>query len=425
MIVDCGIYDGGVRRAGHFTFEQAYEASKGSDTFVWLGLYEPTPEEFASVKTAFELHELAVEDALKAHQRPKLEVYDDTLFIVVKTARYVDSEEVVTLGELLLFVGRELRRRRPPRRSEPARRDAASASRSVPSSSKCGPGAVLWAILDHVVDDYLPVLEGLEHDIDQVENEVFSPGKENPAERIYFLKREVMEFLRGVRPLRDPLDRLARGTLPLLHEDIRPYFRDVNDHLVRVVEQLEGDRDLLTSILQSNLTQVSIRQNEDMRKISSWAAIFAVPTMIAGIYGMNFQHMPELKSPWGYPFALGLMLVVCARPLPRLQAIGLAVGFSSPAAGRRRAHRVALLAVGGDPAFELRPLLRGEDRVDLALTAFIFALAAWPSARTLRNAAPTSAGSGFAAEAAAFSARGRFVCARNAGPRPCGRRRSP
>ncbi len=310
MIVDCGIYDCGVRRAGTFTFEEAYEASKGPDTFVWLGLHEPTPGEFASVRSAFELHELAVEDALKAHQRPKLEVYDDTLFIVVKTARYVDSEEVVTLGELLLFAGANfvvaVRHGEASPLSETRRR-----VEKRPELLRCGPGAVLWAILDHVVDDYLPVLEGLEQDIDQVENDVFSSVKENPAERIYFLKRELMEFLRGVRPLRDPLERLAGGALALLSEDIRPYFRDVDDHLVRVVEQLEGDRDLLTSILQANLTQVSIRQNEDMRKISAWAAIVAVPTMIAGIYGMNFQHMPELKAVWGYPFALGLMAVVC------------------------------------------------------------------------------------------------------------------
>jgi magnesium transporter len=310
VIVDCGIYDGGVRRPGTFTFEEAFEASKAPDTFVWLGLYEPTPEEFASVRDAFRLHELAVEDALKAHQRPKLEVYDDTLFIVVKTARYVDSDEVVTLGEILLFAGPSfvvaVRHGEASPLSETRKR-----VEKRPELLRCGPGAVLWAILDHVVDDYLPVLEGLEHDVDQVESEVFSSGRQNPAERIYFLKREVMEFLRGVQPLLDPLARLAEGTLTLLHEQIRPYFRDVNDHLVRVVEQLEGDRDLLTSVLQSNLTQVSIRQNEDMRKISSWAAIFAVPTMIAGIYGMNFQHMPELKSPWGYPFALGLMLAVC------------------------------------------------------------------------------------------------------------------
>ncbi len=311
MIVDCGIYDEGVRRAGTFTFEEAYEASRDPRTFVWLGLYEPSEGEFASVRAAFGLHELAVEDALKAHQRPKIEVYDDMIFIVVKTARYVDHEEVVTLGELLLFVGDNflvaVRHGEASPLVETRRR-----IEKKPELLKCGPGAVLWAILDHVVDDYLPVLDGLENDIDQVENQVFSPGEENPVERIYFLKREVMEFLRGARPLLDPLDRLARGTFEVIHADVHAYFRDVHDHLLRVVEQLEGDRDLLTSVLQANLSQVSVRQNEDMRKISSWAAIFAVPTMIAGIYGMNFQHMPELKSPWGYPFALGLMLTVCA-----------------------------------------------------------------------------------------------------------------
>ena len=251
-----------------------------------------------------------MEDALKAHQRPKLEVYDDTLFVVIKTARYGEREEAVTLGEILLFVGANfvvvVRHGEGSPLIETRKR-----VEKRPELLACGPGAVLWAIVDHVVDDYLPVLHGLERDIDEVEDAVFSPVADNPAERIYFLKRELMEFLRGVRPLLDPLDRLARGSFTLLHEDVRPYFRDVNDHLVRVVEQLEGDRDLLTSILQSNLTQLSIRQNEDMRKISAWAAILAVPTMIAGIYGMNFQHMPELKSIWGYPFALGLMLVVC------------------------------------------------------------------------------------------------------------------
>jgi magnesium transporter len=311
VIVDCGIYDNGVRRAGTHSFEQAFEASKAAGSFVWLGLYEPTPEEFASVRSAFELHELAVEDALKAHQRPKLEVYDDTLFLVVKTARYGDREEAVTLGEILLFVGENfvvtVRHGEASPLAETRKR-----IEKRPEMLVCGPATILWAIVDHVVDDYLPVLEGLEHDIDEVENEVFSPDKTNPAERIYFLKRELMEFLRGVSPLVDPLGQLARGTFKILHDDIRPYFRDVNDHLVRIVEELEGNRDLLTSILQSNLTQVSIRQNEDMRKISAWAAILAVPTMIAGIYGMNFQNMPELKAAWGYPFALGLMAVLCA-----------------------------------------------------------------------------------------------------------------
>ena len=311
MIVDCGIYDGGVRRAGTFTFEEAYEASKGADTFVWLGLYEPTAEEFASVKAAFALHELAVEDALKAHQRPKLEVYDDSIFIVLKTARYVDSEEVVTLGELLLFVGESFLVAVRHGEASPLV-ETRKRIEKRPELLRCGPGAVLWAILDHVVDDYLPVLQGLEQDIDQVENEVFSPGKENPAERIYFLKREVIEFLRSCQPLTGPLEDLVRGRFEPVPPEIRTYLRDVEDHLTRVVEQLGALRDLLTSILQSNLTQLSIRQNEDMRKISAWAAILAVPTMIAGIYGMNFQNMPELKAAWGYPFALGLMAVLCA-----------------------------------------------------------------------------------------------------------------
>ncbi len=311
MIIDCGIYDGGVRRPGSHSLEEAFEASKVAGTYVWLGLYDPAEEEFEKVRSAFKLHELAVEDALKAHQRPKLEAYDDTLFVVIKTARYGDREEAVTLGEILAFVGKNFVVVVRHGEGSPLVETRKSVEKR-PELLAHGPAAVLWAILDHVVDDYLPVVDGLEKDIDEVESAVFSLSDENPAERIYFLKREVLEFLRGVRPLVDPLDALARGSFRILHDEVRPYFRDVEDHLIRIVEQLEGDRDLLTSILQSNLTQLSIRQNEDMRKISAWAAILAVPTMIAGIYGMNFQHMPELKVVWGYPFALGLMLVVCA-----------------------------------------------------------------------------------------------------------------
>ena len=361
MIVDCGIYDGGVRRAGTFTFEEAYEASKAPGTFVWLGLYEPTPGEFASVKTAFELHELAVEDALKAHQRPKVEVYDDTLFIVVKTARYVDPEEAVTLGELLLFAG--------PNFVVAVRHGEASPLVETrkrvekrPDLLKCGPGAVLWAILDHVVDDYLPVLGGLEHDIDQVESEVFSSGKENPAERIYFLKREVMEFLRGVRPLLDPLDRLARGTFPLIHADVHAYFRDVHDHTLRVVEELEGDRDLLTSVLQSNLTSGldpaerghaedlgvggdSRRADDDRGDLRDELPAHARAEVPLGVSLRARAHAGRLRG-----------------ALSRVQAFRLAIAVGSAAVAA--AHR-ALLAVGGDPAVELRPLLGREDRVDL------------------------------------------------------------
>jgi magnesium transporter len=310
VIVDCAIYDDGRRRAGEFSFAEAFAASSAPGAFVWLGLYEPTGEEFASVREAFHLHELAVEDAIKAHQRPKLEIYDDTAFVVLKTARYVDREEAVQLGEILLFVGENF--------VIAVRHGEASALAEVrrgierkPELLKCGPGAVLWAIVDHVVDDYLPVLAGLEHDIDEVETEVFSEARTNPAERIYFLKREVLEFLRGVHPLLDPLERLARGRDEIVHEDIRPYFRDVHDHLLRVVEQLESTRDLLTSVLQANFAQISVRESEDMRRISAWAAIIAVPTMIAGIYGMNFEHMPEIRMRYGYFVVLGAMALVC------------------------------------------------------------------------------------------------------------------
>ena len=246
------------------------------------------------MRREFELHELAVEDAIHAHQRPKLEVYGDTIFVVLKTARYVDSEEVVEFGEILIFLGEGF--------IVTVRHGEATALHEVREAVerdaerlKRGPGAVLHAIVDRVVDDYEPAIEGLREDIEEVETDVFSPDRDSSAERIYKLKREVLEFTRAAAPLVGPLDRLAEGRHDLIHPEVREYFRDVNDHLVRVHEQLEGFRELLTSVLTANLTQVSVRQNEDVRKISAVVAIIAVPTMIAGIYGMNFEHMPELE----------------------------------------------------------------------------------------------------------------------------------
>ena len=183
---------------------------------------------------------------------------------------------------------------------------------SDPSRLKRGPGAVLHAIIDKVVDDYLPAIEGLREDVEQVEADVFSPDRASSAERIYKLKREVLEFTRAVEPLVQPIDELAEGRVGHVHPEVRTYFRDVNDHLIRVHEQLDGFRDMLTSVLTANLTQVSVRQNEDMRRISAWIAIAAVPTAIAGIYGMNFEHMPELRSEAGYPLVILFMLTVCS-----------------------------------------------------------------------------------------------------------------
>jgi magnesium transporter len=318
MIIDCAVYHDGIRRPGELALADAFEAASGDNAFVWIGLYEPDEEEFDSVRREFDLHELAVEDAIKAHQRPKLEVYDDTVFAVLKTARYLEAEEAVEFGEIMLFIG--------PQFVVTVRHKPASELRGVrkhiegrPDLLGFGPGAVLYAIMDRVVDDYLPVIEGLDQDVKEVETQVFSEEGHNPAERIYMLKREVIEFHQATAPLAEPLDRLVRGQVPLLHEDMPEYFRDVQDHLLRVVDQVSGFRELLNSVLQANLTQVALRQNEvgmqqnaDMRKISAWVAIVAVPTMIAGIYGMNFEHMPELTWTIGYPLALAAMALACA-----------------------------------------------------------------------------------------------------------------
>ena len=310
MILDCAVYAGGKRLDGEVKLEQAYEACRRDGSFAWIGLHEPTPQEFDSIKREFSLHDLAVEDAIKAHQRPKLEVYDDMIFLVLKTARYADPAEVVDLGEIAVFMGDEF--------VITVRHGEATSLAGVrqqlerdPDLLKCGTGAVLHAIVDRVVDDYLPALDGLRQDIEEVEAEVFSPTRGNPAERIYKLKREVIEFDRAASPLVEPVDRLARGVYDVVHPEVRTYFRDVNDHLIRVHEQLDGMRELLTSVLQANLAQVTVRQNEDVRKISAWVAILAVPTMIAGVYGMNFEHMPELEWNLGYPAVLLVMAVIC------------------------------------------------------------------------------------------------------------------
>jgi magnesium transporter len=310
VIVDCAVYAEGRRRDGEVPVHKAMEACREPNAFTWIGLHEPTEEEFESIRTEFELHPLAVEDAIHAHERPKLEVYDDMVFIVLKTARYVDSKEVVRLGEILIFLGRDfiitVRHGEASGLGDVRRR-----LESQPELLRHGPGAVLHAVVDRVVDDYGPAISGLGQDIDEVEDVVFSGARANPAERIYKLKREVLQFSHAAGPLVDPVDRLARGRYELIHPEVRAYFRDVNDHLLRAHEQLENYRDLLTSILEANLAQVTVRQNQDVRKISAIVAILAVPTALAGIYGMNFEHMPELGWTFGYPFVLVVMGVVC------------------------------------------------------------------------------------------------------------------
>jgi magnesium transporter len=310
-IVDLAVYKDGQRK-DDVSFDQAFEACRAPGTLVWIGLHEPSEEEFDSVRREFGLHELAVEDAMKGHQRPKLEVYgDDQIFLVLKTARYFEPD-TLEFGEILMFVGDQY--------VVTVRHGEATPLHSVrldlekrPELLRCGTGAVVHAIMDKVVDDYTPVLTNLDVDITELEAQAFGDEPvQGLTERIYRLKRQVINFHRATAPLTEPLGRLTDGRYHQVHEELRPYFRDVYDHLLRTVQTADQYRELLTSILEANLTQVSVRQNEEMRKISAWAAILAVPTLIAGIYGMNFRDMPELKWHLGYPGAVLLMLMISA-----------------------------------------------------------------------------------------------------------------
>lgn len=321
MIVDCAVYEDGKRRPGTLALSDACEAGREPGCFVWIGLHHPTEAEFEAVRAEFDLHELAVEDAVKAHQRPKLEIYDDTLLIVMKTARYIDSEEVVEFAELLLIVGAGF--------IVTVRHGEASALAQVRLQLElrtellsCGPIAVVYAVADRLVDDYAPVMDGIDLDIEQVEADVFEQERANPAERIYRLKREVLEFDRAVTSLAEALLPLVRGTVPHAHPDTSEYFRDVADHLARIKGRLDNARDLLTDTLSANLAQISVRQNEDMRTISSWAAVIAVPTLLAGIWGMNFRTMPETDWRIGYPLALGTIALAAFLVYRRLKAAG-------------------------------------------------------------------------------------------------------
>ncbi|HEX8804346.1 MAG TPA: magnesium/cobalt transporter CorA [Acidimicrobiales bacterium] len=306
MIIDCAVYDKGVRRPGHLDVEDALESLTDDDSFVWIGLYEPTQDEFDAVTAELDLHPLAVEDAIHAHQRPKLELYGDLLFLVVKTARYDDAREAVDFAELQIFAGRQFVV--TVRHGEAC--DLAPVRRHLeddPERLARGPVAVMHAILDRVVDDYTPVLDGLDNDIAEIEASVFSDDRRNPAGRIYKLKRQVLHMYRAIDPLLEPLERLHTGRHPLAGTDIGHYFRDVDDHLRRVSARIEIQRDLLSDVLQVNLAHISVQQNDDMRRITGWVAIAVVPTMLAGVWGMNFRHMPELDERWGYPAALMVM----------------------------------------------------------------------------------------------------------------------
>ncbi|MER6917396.1 magnesium and cobalt transport protein CorA [Streptomyces sp. NPDC000594] len=314
VIVDCAIYRGGRRTEGPADLSDALGMCRaGGDAFLWIGMYEPTDEEFERVRSEFGLHPLAVEDALRAHQRPKLEVYADSLFVVLKPVGYDPVGHTVVPGELMLFLGDSFVV--TVRHGEAA--PLAAVRRRLeadPRVLRHGPAAVLYAVGDEVVDRYLDVAGELQVDLEELEAEVFAPvnrgsGAAGPrtAARIYGFKRQVLEFRRATGPLTEPMERLESTPVPYIPERARLFFRDVGDHLTRVNEQVDGLDRLLSDILTAHLAQQGVQQNDDMRKISAWAAMAAVPTLVAGIYGMNFAHMPELGWVGGYPAVLLLM----------------------------------------------------------------------------------------------------------------------
>ncbi|MEU3932314.1 magnesium/cobalt transporter CorA [Streptomyces sp. NPDC029044] len=317
MIVDCAIYREGQRTEGPEDLSDALGEARTAGGFVWIGLHEPTEDEFDHVTREFALHPLAVEDALKAHQRPKLEVYDDSLFVVLKPVAYEPRSDTVSSGEIMIFLGDSF--------VVTVRHGEGSPLKAVrrrleqePELLGKGPTSVLYAVADATVDHYLDVATELQTDLEGLEAEVFSPdggGSRNTASRIYDFKRQVLEFRRATGPLAPPMSRLA-GTastgvaVPFVDDRARPFFRDVNDHLTRVNESVENLDRLVSDILSAHLAQMSVRQNDDMRKISAWAAMAAIPTMLAGVYGMNFEHMPELRWVWSYPALLVVMAVL-------------------------------------------------------------------------------------------------------------------
>ncbi len=310
MIVDNAIYVDGHRSEEPASLQETYEAVRERRGVAWIGLHKPTSEEFASVAGEFGLHELAVEDAIQAHQRPKLERYGETLFVVLRAARYLDRPETVEFGEVHVFVGEDfvvtVRHGEAPDVREVRRRMEGDAD-----LLRRGPEAILYAILDRVVDDYAPVVAGLENDIDEIETQVFS-GNAGVSRRTYELSREVIEFQRAVKPLPGMLTALMAGFEKYgVDPELQRYLRDVQDHAIQVTERVAGFREILQNILSVNLTLVGLQQNDEVKKVSAWAAILFAPTLIGTIYGMNFDHMPELHWALGYPFALLLMVAVC------------------------------------------------------------------------------------------------------------------
>jgi magnesium transporter len=309
-VVACVAYASGCR-VGDVALEDISEVLAKDDRFVWIGLYEPDEPLLKRVQAEFGLHDLAVEDAHRAHQRPKLERYGDSLFIALRTAQPDRERGRIAFGETHLFVGSRyvVSVRHGPSLSYA---DVRARCEAQPQLLAKGPAFVLHAIMDFVVDQYFPIVDGLEDDLETVEEDIFGESiSRDTTMRIYTLKRDLLEIKRAVSPLVDICNRLMRADLDLIPDDARPYFRDVYDHALRINEKVDGLRELLGTALEANLSLTTIAQNEATKRITGWAAIFAIPTMIAGVYGMNFEFMPELRWRYGYPLVLAVTVSLC------------------------------------------------------------------------------------------------------------------
>jgi len=296
------------RRVGDIAIPDISEALKRPDVFVWVGLHDPSPGLLQEIQKEFGLHDLAVEDAQLAHQRPKLEQYGDSIFVVLRPAILTSDQQRIELGETHLFVG--------PRYvvairhgDTPGYTAVRARCESTPGLLAKGPGFVLYAVMDFIVDHYFPVLDTLGAQLESLEDEIFSETFDRKTvQRIYDLKRSLVEVKRAVSPLVDVCNRLVRFDMPLIPEDTRPYFRDVYDHAIRINEHVDTLRELLTGALEAHLSLTAVSQNDAMKKLAGWAAIIAVPTMVAGVYGMNFKFMPELEWRYGYPGVMAGLL---------------------------------------------------------------------------------------------------------------------
>ena len=309
-IVNCAAYSNG-RRTGYIEIEDVSEVLKVPEGFVWIGLHEPSEALLKKIQEEFQLHELAIEDAHRAHQRPKLESYGETLFIVLRTVHINPADHQIEFGETHFFLGRNfiisIRHG-----SSKSYSDVRSRCETTPHLLRKGPGFALYAVMDSIVDQYFPVVDTLEEDLEGIEEKIFGQqSSRETTEQIYHLKRQLVDLKRAISPLIDICNRLMRFDIDLIPEDTHPYFRDIYDHAIRINEMVDSGRELLATALEANFSLVSIAQSEVQKRFAGWAAIIAVPTMIAGIYGMNFTFMPELHSPYGYPAVLTVIIVTC------------------------------------------------------------------------------------------------------------------